>query len=70
LLKDKPIYYSIDLTAATDRMPLSLQKDILARLTSPEFSMAWGQLLVDLPFTVGDLSLKYQAGQPMGAYSS
>jgi hypothetical protein len=30
LLREKPIYYSIDLTAATDRMPITFQKKVLS----------------------------------------
>lgn len=32
LLRDKPIYYSIDLTCATDRLPISFQKKVLGYL--------------------------------------
>jgi hypothetical protein len=32
LLEDKPIYFSIDLSAATDRMPITFQKKVLSYL--------------------------------------
>jgi hypothetical protein len=70
LLENKPVYYSVDLTAATDRLPISFQKKVLEAITSSSYATAWEQLLVDTPFTVKDLSLYYKAGQPMGAYSS
>lgn len=65
-------YYSCDLSSATDRLPVSLQKAILAVLVSPEYAAAWYELLCTREYKLpkGAGSVKYGAGQPMGAYSS
>lgn len=65
-------YHSLDLTAATDRLPVSLQEEVLATLTSKEYAAAWRSLLCDHPFplTWAPGTVTYGAGQPMGAYSS
>nr|ALD89125.1 RNA-dependent RNA polymerase [Rhizoctonia solani mitovirus 6] len=66
-------YYSFDLTAATDRMPLLLQKRVLSLLIGSAKAEAWANILVGTEFTLSDQSkrtVKYAAGQPMGAYSS
>jgi hypothetical protein len=65
-------YHSFDLSAATDRFPISLQEIFLSDLIGPERAGAWRNILVDIPFTTTwDCSThKYYAGQPMGAYSS
>jgi hypothetical protein len=69
-------YYSIDLSAATDRMPIALQKRVVEFLyDSSEKADAWEFLLVGTEFTVRlpskeVISVAYGAGQPMGAYSS
>lgn len=58
----------MDLSAATDRLPVILQKDILNQMGFP------GDLWIDIldrdwNFPDGDI-IKYAVGQPMGAYSS
>lgn len=65
-------YHSCDLSNATDRLPVTLQREILAVLTSPEYAAAWWELLCDREFklTWAPGSVRYGAGQPMGAYSS
>jgi hypothetical protein len=65
-------YYSCDLSSATDRLPVTLQRAILAVLTSQEYAAAWYALLCDRDFLLprGAGSVRYGAGQPMGAYSS
>nr|CEZ26296.1 RNA dependent RNA polymerase [Botrytis cinerea mitovirus 1] len=66
--------FSFDLSAATDRLPLTLQKDILTLLVSPSFAEAWGTALVGRPyklkFGTTEDELMYSVGQPMGALSS
>jgi hypothetical protein len=69
--------YSLDLSAATDRLPLRLQKMLLSRLLlDEEFAEAWGKLLVDRDYLVPKnnqtavLAVRYSVGQPMGALSS
>lgn len=78
----KPLY-SYDLSSATDRLPLSLQKIILKEVYGQEFAQNWGELLVGREYASprvtnknikGSASLaesyKYTVGQPMGALSS
>jgi hypothetical protein len=69
--------YSLDLTAATDRLPIVLQKAILSELFSPDVASAWASLLVDRKYGFNALGYekyhgqyKYTVGQPMGALSS
>jgi hypothetical protein len=65
-------YYSCDLSSATDRLPVTLQRAILAVLVSPEYAAAWYELLCTREYKLpkGAGAVKYGAGQPMGAYSS
>jgi len=65
-------YYSCDLSSATDRLPVTLQRAIMAVLVSPEYAAAWYELLCTREYKLpkGAGSVKYGAGQPMGAYSS
>jgi len=69
--------YSLDLTAATDRIPLFLQVAILAAIVAdPQFAAAWAGLLVERVYWLSNMrhgvneGLKYGIGQPMGALSS
>lgn len=61
-------YHSFDLSAATDRIPIDLQVDILNAL-KPNLGSAWGNLL-DFSWQYKGKDYKYAVGQPMGAYSS
>jgi hypothetical protein len=77
--------YSYDLSAATDRMPVHLYQELLARIIGHEGATLWKHLLTarkwwdrDSAWTP-DQGLKprgewiarfYAVGQPMGAYSS
>jgi hypothetical protein len=77
---------SFDLSAATDRLPVLVQRSILAVMFNPNFAQAWQSLLVDReyailpsvrdrptdPIYLYDESERYRyaVGQPMGAYSS
>jgi hypothetical protein len=66
-------FSSIDLTAATDRMPISLQKRVVEHIYGSKLKAdAWERILVGLPFNISGKteSVKYGTGQPMGAYSS
>lgn len=68
-------FHSIDLSAATDRMPILLQKRIVKLFIGKERSNAWHRLLVSIPFLATPskrekLMISYNTGQPMGAYSS
>lgn len=71
--KDQMLY-SFDLSAATDRLPITLQKDIM-NLLIPDTGFLWANLLADMNYAwkKEDKSIKhvrYAVGQPMGAYSS
>jgi hypothetical protein len=81
LLKREPSsLFSLDLSAATDRLPLWLQKAVLAGMTGAEYAQNWAELLVNRDYSLQltdkntDLpvryKLRYAVGQPMGAYSS
>jgi hypothetical protein len=63
-------YQSIDLSNATDRMPLWLQKSIMEYIFGKEISAAWASLLTEREYASPIGPLIYKAGQPMGAYSS
>jgi hypothetical protein len=67
-------YYSLDLTAATDRFPIEFQLQILNHLgLSTQQVDAWKYVMVGLPFNKIDEDddfIKYEVGQPMGARSS
>lgn len=71
--------YSLDLSAATDRLPIRLQESLLADLLADkEYAAAWRRLLVDRDYTVPKAAraegcpptVRYAVGQPMGALSS
>nr|AWY10985.1 RNA-dependent RNA polymerase [Sclerotinia sclerotiorum mitovirus 27] len=67
-------FYSFDLSAATDRLPLQLQVSILTTLVNRDFAVAWARLLVGRDYMLDYKSVKYvvkySVGQPMGALSS
>lgn len=60
-------FYSLDLSAATDRLPVSLQKDILNCLGL--CGTEWKNIL-NRPYYYMGVPFHYSVGQPMGAYSS
>jgi len=69
-------FYSFDLSSATDRLPIDIQRDILNILV-PYLGTAWSDLLGSLSWQWTSLNKKvptreyrYSVGQPMGAYSS
>jgi hypothetical protein len=66
--------YGYDLSAATDRLPISIQMMILSPLIGEQEAVAWRSLLVDRIYTLKEektfSSYKYSVGQPMGALSS
>lgn len=76
-LPQKGPYHSLDLSSATDRLPVSLQESVLAQLISPEYAAAWRSLICDRDYVYSwgerkgtDKTVRYACGQPMGAYSS
>lgn len=69
---NKPYYMSFDLTAATDLMPIKLQKKIIDKIIGEERSKAWFDIMCKEGFSSkGHHELIfYKTGQPMGGYSS
>lgn len=66
-------FYSLDLSAATDRFPVVLQKKLLGYLYQDfKFANNWSNLLTKRGFWSKQLQrvLYYSVGQPMGCYSS
>jgi hypothetical protein len=77
-------FYSLDLSAATDRLPIVIQERLLNVWFSavPDFGTNWAQILVNRSYRFSSdpkydnskhgLSgfVKYSVGQPMGALSS
>jgi hypothetical protein len=68
--------YGYDLSAATDRLPIKIQVDILASLIGRSAAEAWKSILVSRPYLLkrnkeeGFDTYHYAVGQPMGALSS
>jgi hypothetical protein len=64
--------YSYDLSAATDRLPVSLQVMVLEYvLKDPSLATTWAELLVGRAWHHKEEGpLYYAVGQPMGALSS
>lgn len=76
LLKRKCLY-SYDLTAATDRLPLPLQRWLLGFVFGDDFARSWATLLTKRSYGFYQMgyskyagNYRYAVGQPMGAYSS
>lgn len=63
----EPYAVSVDLSAATDRLPVELQARILDCMGLP--GAVWREILAR-PYEYMDKEYTYAVGQPMGAYSS
>lgn len=63
-------YYSFDLSAATDRIPIEIYWVMLAHWKGKEYADAWKRTMVGIEFRWKDDYVKYATGQPMGLYSS
>jgi hypothetical protein len=61
-------YYCFDLSAATDRLPIEIQRDILS-LMGISFANSWLHIM-KAPYFYKETKISYAVGQPMGAYSS
>jgi len=70
LTTPKGHYHSIDLTAFTDRFPIKLISMLLQQVLPPERIIAWEDIMIGYPFPFKGKDLPYQAGTPMGFYSS
>lgn len=69
--------FSLDLTAATDRLPLVIQKALLSELFKDnQLAQSWANLLTQIEYSLrnpkydANMIVKYSVGQPMGALSS
>jgi hypothetical protein len=67
LNRSQNVLYSFDLSAATDRLPVLLQVQILNTLGVR--GDLWRAVL-DRPWHLDDSPIRYEVGQPMGCYSS
>lgn len=63
-------FYSVDLSAATDRFPITLICKVLEGRFTKNFVKAWKYTMVGIPFFSLKGPVSYQTGNPMGAYSS
>lgn len=64
-------FWSLDLSSATDRFPIGLQRRLIERIYSDnKFSQSWEKLLQNEFITPEGSTVKYNTGQPMGSYSS
>lgn len=61
---------SYDLSAATDRLPIDVQVQVLALLSTREVAEAWRCVLVSRDWHFAKETYRYAVGQPMGALSS
>lgn len=69
--KDWKVFYSIDLTAATDRFPIQLICMVLEGYLPSHYVAAWKDIMTGYPFKVTNTKMiSYAVGNPMGAYSS
>jgi hypothetical protein len=65
------VLYSVDLSAATDRFPISLIESVLKGVFPESYVSSWKDIMVGYPFdTPGMNGVRYAVGNPMGAYSS
>jgi len=67
--------FGYDLSAATDRLPISVQISVLTSFFGEVVADAWAKLLVDRDYHLsskehGTHNVRYSVGQPMGALSS
>jgi len=78
LMKDYPKgpFFSFDLSAATDRLPVTLQTQLLAPFIGMWGAQVWMYLLVGRGYKAYnkqydiDQTVHYAVGQPMGALTS
>jgi hypothetical protein len=65
-------FYSYDLSSATDRLPIALQKPLVSALVQDkDFGEHWANLLVGRDYYLRfHGAVRYSVGQPMGALSS
>lgn len=71
-LKSWKRYHSVDLTAATDRFPITVIQMVLESKLPTKYVNAWRDIMVKFPFKLqgSEKYISYNTGNPMGAYSS
>lgn len=69
--------FSVDLSSATDRLPIKLQSKVIDLIYNLEIGDLWASILVDRPYMIRPNKygieegyVYYATGQPMGALSS
>jgi hypothetical protein len=67
--KDKATF-CFDLSKATDRFPILLQRLLIGVVVNSDFAEAWSNLISRFPFTYNNNSYTWIVGQPLGAFSS
>jgi hypothetical protein len=70
LPSDSKVFYSVDLTAYTDRFPIELVAKVLKGILPDSYVDSWLRVMVGTPFEFQNHKLLYGTGTPMGAYSS
>jgi len=73
-------FWSLDLSSATDRLPILIQGTLLSRLITAHGANLWMSLMVGRAYALprralkggheGDIFIRYAVGQPMGALTS
>lgn len=69
LTKNKKTF-CFDLSKATDRFPIEIQRVIFEVLLGEEFAKAWTNLMINLPYRYKSKDYFWAVGQPLGAFSS
>jgi hypothetical protein len=69
-LQHSEVFYSIDLTAFTDRFPIRVNRDLLSSRIGPERADAWMRIMTQEFLLPNNETINYSVGNPMGAYSS
>lgn len=69
-LKRAEVFYSIDLTAFTDRFPIRVNRDLLSSRIGPERADSWQRIMTQSFPLPNSETINYSVGNPMGAYSS
>lgn len=71
LLEGQSVFYSVDLTSATDRFPIAFISDLLKGHLPDFYVDAWRSVMVRRGFKTPDNRyIRYAVGNPMGFYSS
>jgi hypothetical protein len=70
LLSRDTRHFCFDLSAFTDRFPLTIVSGLLEVLVGKKKAKAWDNLMVGEPFVYKDQKISYKVGNPMGLYTS